>query len=72
MKKEQKRLQCRRSMLADASTTLGLYGDLEDIVDNYKNTNLRSSSFSKISRSNVLFEVDFKWMNANQDRNPNE
>ena len=67
VRNEQKRLQCRRSMIADSSTNTGLFGDLEDIVDDYKNNKGRSSSFSKISRSSIFFEAETKWMNANHD-----
>ena len=34
LKQQQERLACRRSMIADASTTTGLFGELEDEVEN--------------------------------------
>ena len=58
--KQQVKLACRRSMIADASTSAGLFGELEDEVEKVEKQHLRRSTFSHISDTNYLFENEIR------------
>ena len=47
-------------MIADASTSAGLFGELEDEVEKAEKQHLRRSTFSHISDTNYLFENEIK------------